>query len=266
MAPAGNLIFVVMIIIMHNVKSTVIMNLNETKIVKKGDEVDLKHSYKPKFINSPNVFNGMNLNEYNVIKIQVQAYPRPKIIQMNVGNAVIKPKVVDGSLDNDEYWIIYNFTMKAEYVGEKHHVRVTNEKGAANHYFMLQSHIIKPESNNKLRPKTQTAQPDMELKPEPELDSEDVLEQKIIYLEKELEKSSKEISFLQNEIKDFESINYGLKLQIPYYEEELKSCQRNRMGKDFKYSIDKNHPFKINIACKNDFTRESNGKFSNVQS
>lgn len=266
MAPAGNLIFVVMIIIMHNVKSTVIMNLNETKIVKKGDEVDLKHSYKPKFINSPNVFNGMNLNEYNVIKIQVQAYPRPKIIQMNVGNAVIKPKVVDGSLDNDEYWIIYNFTMKAEYVGEKHHVRVTNEKGAANHYFMLKSHIIKPESNNKLRPKTQTAQPDMELKPEPELDSEDVLEQKIIYLEKELEKSSKEISFLQNEIKDFESINYGLKLQIPYYEEELKSCQRNRMGKDLKYSIDKNHPFKINIACKNDFTRESNGKFSNVQS
>ena len=76
MALAGNLIFVVMIIIMHNVKSTVIMNLNETKIVKKGDEVDLKHSYKPKFINSPNVFNGMNLNEYNVIKIQVQAYPR----------------------------------------------------------------------------------------------------------------------------------------------------------------------------------------------
>ena len=115
-------------------------------------------------------------------------------------------------------------------------------------------------------PKIQTAQPDMELKPEPELDSEDVLEQKIIVLEKELKKSRKEISFLQNEIKDFESANYGLKLQIPYYEEELKSCQRNRMAKDFKYSIDKNKPFKINIACENDFTRESNGKFSNVQS
>ena len=81
MAPAGNLIFVVMIIIVHTVKSTVIMNLNETKIVKKGDEVDLKHRYKPKFINSPNVFHGMNLNEYNVIKNQVQTYPRPEIIQ-----------------------------------------------------------------------------------------------------------------------------------------------------------------------------------------
>ena len=97
MAPAGNLIFVVMIMIVHTVKSTVIMNLNETKIVKKSDEVDLKHHYKPKFINSPNVFYGMNLNEYNVIKIQVQAYPRPEIIQMNVGNVVIKPKIVDGS-------------------------------------------------------------------------------------------------------------------------------------------------------------------------
>ena len=141
MAPEVNLIIVVMIIIVHTVKSTLIMNLNETKIFKKGDEVDLKHRYKPKFINSPNVFYGMNLNEYNVIKIQVQAYPRPKIIQMNVGNAVIKPKIVDGSLDNDEYWIIYNFTMKAEYVGEKHHVRVTNEKGAANHHFMLKSTV-----------------------------------------------------------------------------------------------------------------------------
>ena len=126
MAPAGNLIFVVMIIIVHTVKST------ETKIVKKSDEVDLKHRYKPKFINSPNVFHGMNLNEYNVIKIQVQAYPRPQIIQMNVGNAVIKPKIVDGSVDNDEYWIIYNFTMKSEYLGEKHHVRVTNEQGIYN--------------------------------------------------------------------------------------------------------------------------------------
>ena len=84
----------------------------------------------------------MNLNEYNVIKIQVQAYPRPQIIQMNVGNAVIKPKIVDGKVDSDEYWIIYNFTMKAEYVGEKHHVRVTNEKGASNHYFKLKSHVI----------------------------------------------------------------------------------------------------------------------------
>ena len=144
-----------------------------------------------------------------------------------------------------------------------HYRYLANKKAAANHYFMLKSHVIKPESNNKLRPKTQTAQPDMELKPE--LDSEDVLEQKIIDLEKELKKSRKEISFLQNEIKEFESINYGLKLQIPYYEEELKSCQRNRMGKDFKYSINKNQPFKINIACENDFTRESNGKFSNVQ-
>ena len=100
----------------------------------------------------------------------------------------------------------------------------------------------------------------MGLKPEPKLDSEVVLEQKVIVLEKELKESRKEISFLQNEIKDFESTNYGLKLQIPYYEEKLKSCQRNRMGKDFKYSIDKNQPFKINIACENDFTRESNGK------
>ena len=143
MAPAGNLIFVVMIIIVHTVKSTVLMNLNETKIVKTSDKFDLKHRYKPKFINSPIVFHGMNLNEYNVIKIQVQAYPRPEIIQMNVGNVVIKPNIVDGSVDNDEYWIIYNFTMKAEYVGEKHHVRVTNEKGSANHYFMLKSRVLK---------------------------------------------------------------------------------------------------------------------------
>ena len=135
MAAAGYLIFFVMIIIVHTVKST--------KIIKKDDEGDLKHRYKPKFINSPIVFHGMNLNEYNVIKIQVQAYPRPQIIQMNVGNAVIKPKIVDGSVDNDEYWIIYNFTMKAEYVGEKHHVRVTNEKGSANHYFMLKSRVLK---------------------------------------------------------------------------------------------------------------------------
>ena len=107
---------------------------------------------------------------------------------------------------------------------------------------------------------------------------DDGLEQKIRYLEKELKKSKKEISDAklhikqlrsslkrsENKIKKVESQNYGLKLQIPYYEEELKSCQRNRMGKDFKYSIDKNQPFKINIACKNDFTRESNGKFSYV--
>ena len=183
---------------------------------------------------------------------------------MKVGNALVKPKIVDGSVDKDEYWIIFNFTMKAEYDSEKHTVQVTNEKGATSHDFMLKSYEIKPESNHK--PETQTAKPDMELKPKPELDSDDRLQQKNIYLEKELEKSRKEISDLQNEIKDFESKNYGLKLQIPYYEEELKSCQKNRMGKDFKYNIDKNQPFKINIACKNDFTRESNGKFSNIQS
>ena len=38
---AGSLIFVVMIMIVHSVKSSVMMNLNETKIVKKGDEVEL---------------------------------------------------------------------------------------------------------------------------------------------------------------------------------------------------------------------------------
>ena len=165
--------------------------------------------------------------------------------------------------------------MKAEYDGEKHNVQVTNEKGATSHDFMLKSDDIKPESNHKLR--TQTDKPDLELKPE--LDSDDGMEQKIRYLEKELKKSKKEISDAklhikqlknslkrsENRIKKVESQNYGLKLQIPYYEQELKFCVRNRTGKNSRFNIEPNQPYTIEIACKNDFTREKNGKFSNVQ-